>query len=300
MKHLKLLAREALAFFIKMLGIPLLIRETICRYMVTIIVYHNPEPKTFRRHIEYLSKHYKFIPLYHLVNSIQDSDWSSIPSKALVITIDDGYRENYDLLEIIRKYDIKPTIYLCSNIVNTNRRFWSQFCHTDPQKLKKIPYKEMLSRLNSEFCHYPEKEYSDRSSLNLLEINRMLTHVSIGSHSKFHPILTNCEDEKCNDEILVSKYILENLLKRPIKDFAFPNGDYGDREVEVIKKSGYISARTLDVGWNGKRSDPFRLKAMAIQDNGSINILCGQVCGLFGYLRYLRHGSFKGIHPPFV
>jgi hypothetical protein len=39
---------------------------------------------------------------------------------------------------------------------------------------------------------------------------------------------------------------------------------------------------------------------MGIEDDVSINILCGQIIGLFGYIRYFLHGSFKGIHPPFL
>jgi len=39
---------------------------------------------------------------------------------------------------------------------------------------------------------------------------------------------------------------------------------------------------------------------MSIEDDASINILCGEISGLFGYLRYLRHGSPYGMHQQFA
>ena len=63
--------------------------------------------------------------------------------------------------------------------------------------------------------------------------------------------------------------------------------------LNVTKKCGYKSGRTLDIGWNGINSNPFKLKAIGIEDDACINILCGQIIGLFGYVRYFRHKSFK-------
>ena len=47
-------------------------------------------------------------------------------------------------------------------------------------------------------------------------------------------------------------------------------------------------------------SDPYKLKAMGVEDDACINILCGQIIGLFGYMRYFRYGCFKGMHPLFL
>jgi peptidoglycan/xylan/chitin deacetylase (PgdA/CDA1 family) len=146
----------------------------------------------------------------------------------------------------------------------------------------------------------PQREYSAREALNLEELKEMLPYVDFQSHTKFHPILTTCTEEECKEEIEGSKDYLGKLLDKEIEHFCYPNGDYTNREIEYVKNCGYKSARTLDIGWNDVNSDPYRLKTMDVEDDASINILCAQLNGFFGYLRFLRHGSFKGIHPPFI
>ena len=124
MKIIKGFIKEMIGFIFRFSGLSILIRELFCRNKVTIIFYHNPVPYIFKKHTEYLSKHFNYIPLNRLVNAISNKDRSNIPPKALVISIDDGHKDNYKLLDLFKTYHIYPTIYLCSHIVNTNKKFW--------------------------------------------------------------------------------------------------------------------------------------------------------------------------------
>lgn len=272
-------------------GIPCIAREVFLRKKATIVVYHSPEIELFKKHIEYLYKRYNFISLNTLINAINSKGWSSIPAKSLVVTIDDGNKDNYKLLEILKEYKIVPTIYLCSHIVNTNRHFWWKTGHLRLQELKGLPHDQMLTSLQDQVGYEPEKEYQNRQALNYVEILEMSPYVEFGSHTKFHPVLTTCSDEKSRDEIVNSKKYLEQLLGKPFEDFCFPNGGYTYREIEYVKESGYRSARTLDVGWNNITSDPYKLKVIEIQDNASLNVLCAQIIGLFPFIRELLHKS---------
>lgn len=292
--------KEILGLIFRYSGIPYLIREIICRNKVTIIVYHNPKPAIFKSHIDYLLKRYNFIFLNTLINAMYSRDWSDIPSKGLVVTIDDGHKDNYKLLEIFKTYHIYATIYLCSHIVNTNRKFWWRTGFYNFQKLKKYNNKKRLKILRDKISYERQEENSADQALNIKELRKMLPYIDFQSHSKFHPILTTCDDKECKKEIEGSKDYLRKLLNKKIEHFCYPNGDYTEREKEYIKSCGYKSARTLDIGWNDVNSDPYRLKAMGVEDDVSINILNAQVNGFFGYLRYLWYGSLKGIHPPFI
>jgi len=292
--------KEVVGFIIRFFGMSFLIREILCRNKVTIIFYHNPEPSIFKRHIDYLSKRYNFIPLNKLVNAIYSRDWSDIPPKGLVVTIDDGHRGNYKLLKIFKTYCICPTIYICSHIINTNRKFWWATGFRNFQKLKKYNNRSRLITLRNKLGYEQQNEYLTRQALNIKEIKEMLPYVDFQSHSRFHPILTTCTDKESKKEIKGSKNYLENLLNKEIKHYSYPNGDYADREIEYLKGCGYKSARTIDIGWNSINTNPYRLKAMGIEDNASINVLCGQINGFFGYLRYLRYGSFKKLCLSFI
>lgn len=102
------------------------------------------------------------------------------------------------------------------------------------------------------------------------------------------------------EDIKGSKEALAKLLNKKIGHFAYPNGDYSRSEIEFLRKCGYKSVRTIDLGWNDINSNPFKLKAMCIEGDGSINILCGQIIGLFGYINYFYTRSFERMHPRFL
>jgi len=292
--------REFIAFLYYFTGIHYLLMKSFGRKKATILVYHDPTPVILREHLKYLSRSYRFISLSTLVEAIRNRDASAIPPNALVLTFDDGHKGNHALLELFQEYQVTPTISLCSGIVNTHRHFWWKNGAIDVARLKKMACEEMFRQLRLDTGFAPDKEYPDRQALSLDELRAMSPFVEFGSHTGFHPVLTNCDDERCLHELADSKTFLEELLQRQIEHFVYPNGDYGEREIRLLKTCGYRSGRTLDIGRNGIESDPCRLKAIGIEDDASINILRAQVSGFFCYLKYSRHGSFLGARPPLL
>jgi peptidoglycan/xylan/chitin deacetylase (PgdA/CDA1 family) len=75
----------------------------------------------------------------------------------------------------------------------------------------------------------------------LKEINENKT-ITIGSHTVSHPVLTKCSDVESSYEINFSKEELENIINKQVKYFAYPNGNYGLREIEILKNNGYTAA----------------------------------------------------------
>ena len=288
--------RHVVGILLRIFGVSLILREIFHKNKATIIVYHDPSPEVFKKHVEYLSKRYNFISQNELVNAIRNKDWSHIPEKSLVFTIDDGHKGNYRLLEIFKTYKIKPTLYLCSHIINTNRHFWWKTGYPRHQDLKKFLNKVMLKLLRDKVHYEPKREYQDRQALNLMEIEALLPYVDFGSHTKFHPILTMCAEDKCINEIKESKEYLELLLGKPIVHFAYTDGSYSTREEKFAISCGYKSIRTLDLGWNDVHTNPNRLKVTEVEDNASLPILIAQMSGIFPYLRSLCSGIHGRFH----
>jgi poly-beta-1,6-N-acetyl-D-glucosamine N-deacetylase len=279
-----------IALFTRLCGIPLIIREFYARNKVTILVYHNPKKEIFEKHLRYLSKRYQFITLNTLVKAIYLKNWSFIPPKSLIITFDDGHKENYYLLKAFKKYRVIPTIYLCSGIVNTNRHYWwSKLDDNEAQNLKKKSNFERLDVLNKKYNFTNTKEYKsiERQALNIDEINLMKNFVDFQSHTHSHPILTTCSDEEVEKEISQSKKELEKLINKECRHFAFPNGDYFQREIEIVKNKGYFSARTVDIGFNDRNVDPFKLKAIVVNEDDSITWLSIKSTGTGYFIRLL-------------
>jgi len=132
------------------------------------------------------------------------------------------------------------------------------------------------------------------TSLTATDLSAMKQYVSFGAHTRFHPILTMCTDTECEAEIRGSREDLEARFDTPCHHFSYPNGDYGDREVDFVRRAGFRSARTTDVGWNGPRTDPYRLRLTGVTDDASITMLAVQLSGIAAYLRCLARGNWTG------
>jgi peptidoglycan/xylan/chitin deacetylase (PgdA/CDA1 family) len=269
--------KEAVGFAIRWSGLPLM-RNTYARNRVSILVYHDPQPSVLDKHLTYLAKHYRFISLDRLVAAIRLDDWATIPPKSLVVTLDDGYRGNFELLAVFAKHSLVPTIYLSTQIVATRRHYWWTF-EADSQHLKRVPNSARIRILSEKYGFKQTTEYEqhDRQSLSAEEITLMRDAVDFGAHSRFHPILPMCAADECRQEIVVSKEEVETLARKPCHHFSYPNGSYGHREVEMVREAGYASARTTDVGWNSSNTDVFRLKAIEVSDDASINRLAANL-----------------------
>jgi len=287
--------RQLFALLVRWSGLPILLREIIFRNRVTIVVYHDPSPERFELHLNYMVDRYNIIPLEQLVAAIEEQDWQKIPPKSLVITLDDGHRGNYALLDLIKKYKTPVTVYGCAGIINTRRHYWFLDCANQANQLKLLPNQVRLEHLKAANGFTPKKEFEVRQALSLDEILVMKRHnVDFQCHTLFHPILTNCSGEECWIEVEQAKQLLEELLEESILHFAYPNGNYREREIEYLRKAGYRSARTIEVGWNSLDTNIYALKSMVISDDAGLNEMIAQLCGVFPYSRYLRHGSSTG------
>ncbi len=244
-------------------GIPQLIRHTFQKDAFTIIGYHKIDRETFRKHIKILKKYYTVTPLKNFIDSCKDAKHYS-----LIITFDDGHAKNYHILEIVKEERIPITVFLCTDIIDTKRHFWFEenFNKKLINYMKKIEDKKRLLLLKK--AGFEEnKEYKNRHALSKKEIEEMKEYVDFQSHTKSHPILPRCSYEKAFHEIKDSKEFLEKNYQLKIYALAYPNGDYSWREIEMVKKSGYLCAVTTSPGFNRCNSYPFTLKRIMIPDD---------------------------------
>lgn len=278
--------------------IPFFIREVIQRRRVTILLYHEIKPCTAETHFRILKSRYTIISLRDYIQAAKLGKADKLPPKSLIITIDDGHRSNYDLKPLLEKHKIPATIFLCSGIVGTKRRFW--FRHdigrNDIEYLKDISSEERLAFL--EKSGFEEKrEFDDRQALSTSEITNMKDTVDFQSHTIFHPCLPKCSAETAQEEISQSKKDLEENYGLGVYALSYPNGDYSDRETSMARKAGYECGVTVDPGFNSQRTDLFRLRRLSIRDDADISELIVRASGLWGYIKKIfgdvSHGYGK-------
>jgi peptidoglycan/xylan/chitin deacetylase (PgdA/CDA1 family) len=259
-------------------------RRTSRRPRVGVIVYHDPSPELLEQHLEFLAERYPFVTVTEMVDAIRTGDWSAFPDAAIAITLDDGHRGNLELATVLKRYGVRPTIYLATSAVCGDGRFWFMEPGIDVQKLKLVTPAERAAALRESA---PQTGLADRHALQPEEVAALTQTADFGSHTVTHPVLPLCTDEEAADEITRSRRDVEKLTGTPGLHFCFPNGDYIERDVELVRSAGYVSARTTEIGWNGPRSDPFRLRIISGADDSSVAMLATHLSGLFRLRRLI-------------
>lgn len=288
-------ARRVIFFLLRLTGIPLLLRQTVQRHRVTILCYHEPCPRDFVRHLEILTRKYHIISLRRYLEWRTDPS-VRLPTKSLVITFDDGHRSNYQLKDILLKYKVPATIFLCSAIVGTNRHFWwNSVSPREVEKLKRVGDAERRTLLNVRGLD-ETREHADRQALSREEITELRGILDLQSHTRFHPILPCCDNGRALDEIAQSRHELQARFGLLTSAFAYPNGDYSERDVAFVRQAGYRCALTIDGGYNGRTTDIYRLRRVRMSDTARTSELIVKASGLWGiWERLVRRDRDKNV-----
>ncbi len=236
---------------------------------LTILLYHFITPDLFANNLEFLTQNYNIISLRDVRNALRSEIPKPLPPCSLVITFDDGWRSNYDLLPVLKRYECPITIFLTAGLVNTNRKIWNSISRpgnqAENQWLKTLPNTEKDRYLKKKFNHYPEKEYEDRIMLNLAEIEEMKPYVDFQSHGMFHPLFPLCSNKELAYELSESKRLLSSLLETEIYAVSYPYGRASQREMMVAQTAGYQIGRiAADFGVNRIDENPMALKSIGV------------------------------------
>jgi peptidoglycan/xylan/chitin deacetylase (PgdA/CDA1 family) len=261
-------------------GLPFLFREIVQRRRVTILMFHDIGPKAAEQAFGYLTKKYNIVSLEDFI------DRKPLPPRALILTFDDGHAGNYALLPVFKKYRLPVTIFLCAGIVGTHRQFWFTYKHPEisTAQLKQMPNALRLTTLRAVGFH-EEKEFDEPQALSKCQIDEMKNTVNFQAHTMFHPCLPNCMDEEARAEIFGCREVLERDVGLRVNAFAYPNGDYCERDVALLKEAGYRCGVTVDFGFNTSSTDPFRLKRLSVNDTSNPDELIVKASGVWAFFK---------------
>jgi peptidoglycan/xylan/chitin deacetylase (PgdA/CDA1 family) len=215
------------------------------------VYFHDPSKKLFESCVKwFLRKGFTIISAddYEQIASGK----KPFPKSAVILTVDDGWRNNKEnIAAVANQYKIPVTIFASTQPIETGEGYWwSYIAAANKQGLvkqsvtacKKLPNEERVRLVNEVKVRIP----LEREALTIDELKDISNtpFVSIGSHTVTHPILSTCGDVQAQDEIVRSKQILESWLHTPVNHFAYPNGDYQDREIKNLQTAGYRLAFT--------------------------------------------------------
>ncbi|MBA4395829.1 MAG: hypothetical protein C0394_00345 [Syntrophus sp. (in: bacteria)] len=265
---------------------------------------YNLDADEFARQVKWLKNNTRVLSEEELLDCYEDGIF--IPPKtsapSVVITFDDGYRDNYTVAyPILKYYEVPAILFVATQMVNARHipwwdvianlikrcakpaiRFEDQPFSMDTQKMdaiaffqlrmKQEPYertKYLLQEL-ADVCEvaFPDPGLQDREILTWEEIREMTQHkIAIGSHTHTHRVLSTITPNAQKEEMILSKLIIEQETGRPVISISYPVGElrYITSETSNIAASaGYLLGFTTNTGVNDWRSiQPYTVRRTA-------------------------------------
>lgn len=191
---------------------------------VPIFMYHHTQPmdiamseghgqltvdsNVFDQHMAYLiSLGYHMVSISEIVDAVLSHQ--QLPEKSIAITVDDGYKDNYEYAyQTAKKYNIKMGFMIPTGLIgNPGYMTWDD--------LKEMSHNPLVTIYNHTW-----------------------SHAAVGALDREHIIREVTE---------ANKQLEENLgVKNPI--FVYPYGSYSPEAIEILKEQGFTAGVTTIQG----------------------------------------------------
>ncbi len=165
-------------------------------------------PELFEEQLRWLrARGYVGLTVHQLALALRGE--ADLPRRWVVITFDDGWRDNYThAWPLLREYGFPATIY-----VSTGRL------------------------RDSETQGKPDEMMSAEEFRELARAG-----IEIGAHTRTHPKLTRLSDGEARGEIVGSRDDLAQILGEPPASFSYPYGAFSPRIERIVREAGFLSA----------------------------------------------------------
>lgn len=118
--------------------------------------------------------------------------------------------------------------------------------------------------------------------------------ISFGAHTMHHPMLTCLTDSlEVDYEVCECRTELEKKLGHPVRTFAYPYGDFGERELQAVRAAKYAWAVTTIHGVNTPQTDPHLLYRIVVGEHQHWLVVAAKASGVWEFFLHpylaLRH-----------
>ncbi len=266
-------------------------------------------PETLEMHIREVKKQFDLISLREWVTAHRNGQ--QLPDRACAITFDDGWGDNYEYaFPVLKAESAAATLFAVAEKIGTDFQFWPNIVaaillngsaskatmhpifnaafkrikgrpSVDEvaeaiRRLKKFTDAEIYSALDEIEWRALCEEAMPPALMDWDQLQEMAASglVEVGSHTCSHKRLTNALTlAELQYEIAESKNILEKKLQRTVDLFCFPNGDYNEAALSLVKKHYQASVTTQRGINNGEPLNLHELKRIGIHDE----VTCSRV-----------------------
>jgi len=180
------------------------------------------------------------LPLPEIVRRLRDGEPLG---GAVGITFDDGYRDCYEFaFPLLRRYGFPASMFIVTGLIGAAH-------HDGAPRLGVAEIEEM-----------------HRSGL-----------VDIEPHTVTHRPLTRLSDDEIHAEIGGSKEVIERMLGKNCRLFAFPYGDFDARVTRIARCCGIEAAVTTQAGTACPRAELLGLPRNAVEPSTTRSRFLGSI-----------------------
>ena len=273
-----------------------LLRRQVLGQEAVILIYHRVGDslehswshtsisiEDFENQIRYLSSRCHVIPLDELSQYVQEK--KPLPKRAVVITFDDGYKDNYlNAYPVLKRYNVPATVFLATCHIDTGNLLWDgrvkyaimnttleafeleelgtyplhspdegkQAYFSIVLKLKEFQEEEknlLIEKLVARLGVDIPGDLGKKAGLSWDEIREMSNNgITFGAHTITHPILTKLPLEEARKQIVGSKRRIEEEVGKVVTAFSYPNGepaDFNNDIKQILRQNGFACAVTV-------------------------------------------------------
>ncbi len=282
------------------------------RGRVLVLTYHRvcaepdalmldePTRAAFDGEMRALAQHFNVVPLAEVPEILASG---AGPTRAIAITFDDGYRNNFEeAMPILQKYGLPATFFVATGfledgcmwndrIIEALRRSRVGQLDLEEADLGRVllngadTRRGIIDRVLSRLKHLPLAERDEAVARIVKKCgvdyprDLMMTReqvaglhqngFSVGAHTVNHPILTRVSDAEAEREITEGKRALEDIIDAEVDLFAYPNGrlevDYAERHVALVRAANFRLAVSTNYGPAQRSSSLFELPRVGVQ-----------------------------------
>jgi len=204
--------------------------------------------RRFASHMRVLrAKGYNLLALRDVQNHLLRK--KAFPERAVAVTLDDGYADNYtNAFPILQQHQIPATIFLVNNDLGGNNRW------------------------------HRGSGNSSRMMLDWGQICEMhAAGIGFGSHTLSHPRLSELPEDRARTEVVDAKKLLEDRLGARVDHFAYPYGDLSKQTVDLVREAGHTLACSTRCGFNNLDADPWLLRRIDVYGTDSCRQLLQKI-----------------------
>jgi peptidoglycan/xylan/chitin deacetylase (PgdA/CDA1 family) len=171
----------------------------------------------------------------------------ALPGRSVLITFDDGYRDNYEnAFPILLEFGLTATVFSVSSFIGKSNAW-----ETNP----------------------------DAPKFPLMDLSMIQTMceagIEFGSHTAGHVPLNQIPVERAREEMVQSKKHLEDMLGMPVVSLGYPYNGYNEAVKRMAAGAGYTSACTA-----GDGPRPLAMKKLSLDLFELRRIVVPQSCTL--------------------